>query len=114
MNEIRYLKAYLIYTVCATLAGFAAGAFQGFLLGVALALAGVPTQRISLITGITGFFAGALVGFFVFRWSIRTFVLPQLARQRAAPDATPPPLPCALHGSGDIDESLTINNPPSD
>jgi hypothetical protein len=117
MNEIRYLKAYLIYTLCGTLAGVVAGGVQGFILGLALGIAGVPMARIPIITGITGFLAGGVVGFFIFRWSIRAFVLPQLATawaSPAAPEAIPPPLPGPDQCAARIDEDLTINNVPSE
>jgi hypothetical protein len=78
MNEIKFLKAYAIYVVVGFLAGAIVGAIQGFILGAILGAFGYPMEDIPLITGITGFLFGVFVSFFVFRWSIRKFILTQL------------------------------------
>ena len=82
MNEIKFLKAYLIYTIVGVLAGAVAGAIQGALLGTILGILGY-TENIALITGITGFLVGIVISFFVFRWSIRKFIFTQLRAPQA-------------------------------
>jgi hypothetical protein len=77
MNEIKFLKAYLIYTIVGVLVGAIAGALQGAILGTILGILGY-TENIPIITGITGFLFGIVISFFVFRWSIRQFILTQL------------------------------------
>ena len=78
MNEIKYLKAYVIYVAVGFIVGAIVGAIQGAILGAVLGALGHPTENIPLITGITGFFFGVFVSFFVFRWSIKKFILTQL------------------------------------
>lgn len=78
MEKISYLKGFVIYTLAATLAGFAVGALQGAVIGGALGMVGFPLERIKLVTGLTGFVCGLIVAFFIFRWSIQKFILPQI------------------------------------
>lgn len=78
MGEVKFLKAYTIYALVGAVCGFFAGAGQGFILGMAMALAGVEPQIIPIITGITGFITGLIISFFIYRWSIRKFIIPQL------------------------------------
>ena len=77
-NEIKYLKAYAIYVLVGFLAGAIIGFIQGVILGAILGALGYPIEKIPLITGITGFFFGIFVSFFIFRWSIQKFILTQL------------------------------------
>jgi hypothetical protein len=82
MNEIKFLKAYLLYTFVGVLAGAVAGAIQGALLGAVLGILSYA-DNIPLITGITGFLVGIVISFFVFRWSIQKFILTQLTVPQA-------------------------------
>jgi uncharacterized protein HemY len=78
MNEIKFLKAYVIYVVVGFIAGAIVGAIQGAILGAVLGALGHPMENIPLITAVTGFLFGVFVSFFVFRWNIRKFILTQL------------------------------------
>jgi len=78
MNEIKFLKVYVIYVLVGFIAGAIIGAIQGFILGAILGIADYPIENIPLITGITGFFFGVFISFFVFRWSIQKFIITQL------------------------------------
>ena len=78
--EIRYLKSFILYTIASLISGMVVGAIQGGILGVILGIAGVDIPTIQLTCGITGFLFGAVVSFFIFRWIIRTQILPQLAK----------------------------------
>lgn len=84
MSKISFVKGYLIYLVCASLAGLVAGAIQGGVLGFILGLAGVGLDKITIITAITGFLVGTLIGYFIFRWAICRFILPQFTNARQA------------------------------
>lgn len=78
MNEIKFLKAYVLYVLVGFIAGAIIGAIQGFILGLILGIAGYPIEKIPIITGTTGFCFGVIISFFVFRWSIQKFILTQL------------------------------------
>ncbi|MEQ1935537.1 MAG: hypothetical protein ABL962_16885 [Fimbriimonadaceae bacterium] len=78
--EIRYLKSFVVYTLIATVTGLVIGMFQGAILGAALSIAGFDLHTVRTTCGITGFIVGVLISFFVFRWIIRTQILPQIAK----------------------------------
>jgi high-affinity Fe2+/Pb2+ permease len=67
------------------LAGAIVGAIQGAILGTILGILGY-TEDIALITGVTGFLLGIVISFFVFKWSIRKFILTQLSNADAQPN----------------------------
>lgn len=73
--NIKYIKTWVIYTLISLLGGFIVGAVQGFILGLILSLCKVSFEVISKTTAVTGFVAGLLVSFFVFKWSIEKFIL---------------------------------------
>ena len=89
MNEVKFLKCYVVYTLCAGLAGFAIGLIQGAILGIILGIAGVELRIIPIITGITGFITGSIVGFFIFRWAIRKFIINQICKINTAEQGGP-------------------------
>lgn len=78
--EIRYLKSFILYTIIALITGMVVGAIQGAILGAILGGAGIDVRTIQITCGITGFVFGAVASFFIFRWIIRTQILPQLAK----------------------------------
>ena len=79
MNEPPYLKAWFLFFLVATLGGAVAGGLLGGILGFALGMAGVPVQTINVIGTIAGFIIGLPISFFTFKWSVRWFILPNLA-----------------------------------
>lgn len=90
MKEIKYFKTWMIYTAVSLLGGFVAGAVQAFILGLILSLVKVPLDIISRTTAITGFIAGLIISFFVFKWSVKKFILPQTAeKQESKQEANP-------------------------
>ena len=78
--DIRYLKSFILYTIVALITGTVVGALQGAILGAILGGAGIDIRTIQIICGITGFVFGAVASFFIFRWIIRTQILPQVAK----------------------------------
>lgn len=88
--NIKYIKTWAIYTVISLLGGFVAGAVQAFILGLILSLVKVPLDIISGTTAFTGFIAGLIVSFFVFKWGVKKFILPQtIERQESKQEANP-------------------------
>jgi ABC-type uncharacterized transport system permease subunit len=85
-TEVRYLKSFVIYTLSAVVIGMVVGAIQGVVLGAIMGVAGVDVRTIQIICGITGFIFGSIVSFFVFRWVIRSQIIPQLVATAAPPN----------------------------
>ena len=91
-SDVRYLKSFIIYTLSAVVIGMVVGAIQGVVLGGIMGAAGVDLRTIQITCGITGFIFGSIVSFFVFRWVIRTQIIPQLVATSQPPNiATPQP-----------------------
>jgi ABC-type uncharacterized transport system permease subunit len=86
-SEVRYLKSFIIYTLSALIIGIVGGAIQGGVLGGIMGVAGVDVHTIQITCGLTGFIFGTFISFFVFRWVIRTQIIPQLVA------SAPPPIP---------------------
>lgn len=78
-KKVHFLKAYLMLVVVGAVLGFLVGAVQGGILGMAMGLLGVAMETIPRVTSFTGGLLGLVVGFFVFRWTIRKYIFPQLA-----------------------------------
>jgi len=97
MSNVKFLKCYVVYTLCAGLAGFTVGLIQGAILGFILGIAGVELRVIPFITGITGFITGSIVGFFIFRWAIRKYIFNQIDIINTAEQADPT---CPPQGAG--------------
>ena len=55
IKEADYIKAFFLFWLCATVAGFIGGAIIGGILGAAMGVAGVPIRTIQIICGIAGF-----------------------------------------------------------
>lgn len=89
-TEILYLKSFIIYTLSALVVGMLAGAVQGMILGGVMGAAGMTVQTIQITCGITGFIFGSIISFFVFRWVIRTQILPQMDALRPQPHTSQP------------------------
>lgn len=81
MNEIKYLKAWILFFLVATVGGFVAGAVIGGIAGfiVGLANASHPENVANYIPlfQILGFMAALPVSFLTFKWSVEKFILPQ-------------------------------------
>lgn len=87
MKGIIYVKTWVTYTLISLLGGFIVGAVQGFILGLILSLCKVSFEVISKTTAVTGFIAGLVISFFVFKWSIEKFILPQTTGKQEANQA---------------------------
>ncbi len=83
--EIRYLKSFILYTLFAVVTGMVVGMVQGAILGAIMGGVGVDVDTIQVTCGITGFLFGSVASFFVFRWIIRTQIVPQIAKHYENP-----------------------------
>ena len=77
--ELNYLKSFIIYTIISIILGAVVGAIQGGIIGFMLGASGVDIQTIQIICGSTGFIISSIVSFFIFRWVIKTQIIPQIA-----------------------------------
>lgn len=82
MNEIRYLKAWALFFLVASIGGFLAGIFIGGVAGFAIGLAnaGDPEKVASFtpLFQVLGFIAALPVSFLAFKWSVARYILPQI------------------------------------
>ncbi len=78
--ELKYLKPFIIYNLISVIAGCLIGGVQGAILGAILGMFGVDVETIVTVTTITGAICGTIVSFFVFRWTIKTQIIPQLIK----------------------------------
>lgn len=89
MQGVRFLKAYVIYLVvsfiAAVVVGASAGGILGFIIGFVMGFEGkdqdsmVATMAsLNPYFSLLGFIAALFAGFFVYRWSIRRFIVPQI------------------------------------
>ena len=85
MNEIKFRDAYIIYIFVGFVANIIIFPIQSFLLFGILASFGVHIESILLIIQITGILFGVFVSFFVFRWSVKKFILIQLPQNTSEP-----------------------------
>lgn len=82
MKEIKYIKAWALFFLVATVGGFLAGAIVGGIAGFGIGLtnAGNP-ERIASFTPLfqaLGFIVALPVSFYTFKWSISRFIIPQI------------------------------------
>ena len=92
MNEIPFLKAWVLFFVVALVGGFFVGMAVGFVLGVIMGASGTPLDTIKNVCGIAGFIVGMPVSFFSYKWSVTTYILPQVQEslKRSAPQEVVP------------------------
>lgn len=75
-----FFKAWLIFSVVATVLGFGVGAFVGFIVGTAMGASGVEDiQQVTRVCAVLGFIARLPVSFVTFRWAVSRFVLPHVS-----------------------------------
>jgi len=83
-DSVRFVKAWVLFILLATICSAGAGMLVGAVAGAAMGAAGVELSTIMRIGQLLGFLVSLPISFIVFRWSITKYILPQL---RAASDA---------------------------
>ncbi|MEO1498161.1 MAG: hypothetical protein AAFV43_13525 [Planctomycetota bacterium] len=74
-REPRFVVAWLVFVVVATVGGALAGAVAGGSLGVGMGAAGMSMDDIQLAGQIAGVIAGLPVSYVTYRWSVQKFIL---------------------------------------
>jgi hypothetical protein len=87
LKEIDYLKAWAFFWVLSTVGGLIIGFVAGAMLGFVLGGLGVHMRTIKVVCGGLGFLLGIPLSYFLFQFSIRTFLIPKLSPPEAAPAA---------------------------
>lgn len=81
MNEIKYLKAWALFFLVATVGGFIAGAvlggIAGFIIGIINAETPEKIANYMPLFQFLGFIVALPVSFLAFKWSVEKFILPQ-------------------------------------
>lgn len=83
LKETDYLKAWVLFFLCATVAGAVAGAVVGGILGAVLAAAQVPLDTLKLVCGVAGLIVGLPISYGFFRLFVSRFIV----RKLTTPDA---------------------------
>jgi membrane associated rhomboid family serine protease len=81
LKHSTYIKAWLAYTLGATLLGGIIGAFIGVILGAILTAAGLPVSQIKLVTAIVGLAFGIPFSYFMFRLAVNKFLLSKIEEE---------------------------------
>ncbi|MGJ3242505.1 MAG: hypothetical protein ACFE0O_06070 [Opitutales bacterium] len=80
-RPIRYFKAFILYFLIAMAGTFFLAVLVGFLVSFYQILAGKNPNDGAVWQQVTGAVIGLVVSFFVYRWSIERFILPQHRQQ---------------------------------
>ncbi|WP_155874929.1 hypothetical protein [Desulfuromonas sp. AOP6] len=76
-TEIKYLKAWIIFSILAVVVAVVGGAVVGGVVGFILGIAKVNTQTISVFGGVLGALVGLYSSFHFYKWSVKKYILPQ-------------------------------------
>ncbi len=80
MDNPKFFKAWILFFVVATIGGFIVGAIVGAIAGFVLAVVSGGTLNVAdyqIYFQALGWLASLPVSYFVFKWSVSTFMLPQ-------------------------------------
>lgn len=102
MTTPKYLKAWIMFFLIATVGGAVAGGIVGLFLGMILGVAGVGLGAVKLACGAAGFLAGIPISYFTFRWVVEEFVIKAIIpapQQSTRPQPIPPTLAQNLPGN---------------
>jgi phosphotransferase system glucose/maltose/N-acetylglucosamine-specific IIC component len=81
LRHFDYVKAWLAYTLGATILGAFGGAFIGIILGIILGAARVPPSQGKIIVAIVGLMFGIPFSYFMFRLVVNKFIVSKLAEE---------------------------------
>jgi len=79
--NIRYFKSFIIYAFLGLAANAGVGFIQEAILGGIMRGLGVEIGTIQRTCGIMEFILGGIVSFLIFRWVVRTLIVPQVILQ---------------------------------
>lgn len=85
MSGINYFKAWIIFFAISTILGLLAGGITGGVLGVIYGIMGKSIEDNLLLFQTIGFIAGMIVSFFVYKWSVKKYILEEIAKDVDAP-----------------------------
>ena len=75
---LRFFKAWFLFIIASSICGFVAAFAVGAIVAAILAGAGVEMKWIVAIVQGLGLLIGLPISFVCYRWSVSTFVLPQV------------------------------------
>lgn len=84
LKETDYIKAWALFTVCATVGGIIVGALVGAIVGGVLGALGAPVRTISVLCGVLGFVLSLPISYLLFRLFVSRFIVGKLTAQAPA------------------------------
>ncbi len=71
-------KAWILFVLASNVIGFFVGFFVGAVLGAVLVTQGLTIEQIQFYCGIAGFITGLPISYIFFKWSVETYLLPDI------------------------------------
>ena len=81
LRHVDYVKAWLAYTLGATILGAFGGAFIGLILGIIFVAARVPPSQGKIIVAIAGLMFAIPFSYLMFRLAVKRFIVSKLAEE---------------------------------
>ena len=83
LRHFDYVKAWLAYTLGATILGAFGGALIGLILGIIFVAASVPPSQGKIITAIAALIFAVPFSYFMFRLAVKRFIVSKLAEENS-------------------------------
>ena len=87
MENVKFLKAWILYLVFTVVGGIVAGFVVGFILGFVMSMMGFDHRTIGLMGGIAGWLVSLPISYYFFRYTIDRYIFTQLPQNQ--PTVTP-------------------------
>lgn len=88
-QKINFLQGWFLYFIIILFMAFLIHLVFVFPVSILLILLNVPEKALPFINRIGGFLAFALISFILYKWSVQTFIFPQLkqsTKQQVSPN----------------------------
>jgi len=80
-KEIKFLQGWFLYFIVILFMAFLIHLIFVFPISILLILLNVPENALPIITRIGGLLAFALTSYVFYKWSVQTFIIPQIEQR---------------------------------